>query len=147
MAPCRLCFLLICLQPGLQNVPASQIVGSWRYDLKTLKLNFSPSIRKLLPRSGSKSKDDLGAFSGSIRKVMGHVTITFSPDKSISVTMDSPKLNVKGKWWVTGHKVNTVMYTSKQTVPSLDYLDASGRILAKFEFKKVGTGSAELVRR
>ncbi len=153
-------FCLICVVPAQKSAhshstsvhhalsPAQQLVGSWAYDVATMKLEVNAKGQKTLddPIHGSDARRFVANMQRKLAAALKTMTITFKADRSVVIKGGNPPAEGTGGWIVTGRKVKVVMTDTKQKTPQMELATDGARIHTVYSDPNFGVSKVDLVK-
>src|SRR4051812_23342382 len=97
-------------------------IGTWRYNLATVRLVPSAQVEKQLkdPAHGKEVRTKIDKMIGGLKTQLKPLRLVFKADKSfqaILVGNPNPKL---GTWFIKGKSVSVVMIDTRQSTPKME---------------------------
>lgn len=135
---------------GFQAKPMEkQLVGAWRYDIKTIKMELSPEARASAEKQSGKAAVDAQLQAGirSLKQMLGPIVITFKSDHRFSLTAPGVQRKVTGKWSISGRSVQTKLDQPGPPAPEMTLSADGKRIKTLYRQPGFGTGIVYLVRK
>jgi hypothetical protein len=92
-------------QTNLEN----RIIGTWKYDTKTLQITLSARGKAELSNAGPAGAQRFNAMKGMFGKMMSMATVRFEPGHHFVMSLENPKTHEKrintGTWSIKGSHV------------------------------------------
>ena len=119
LAFCALASTLSFAQSGIEE----HLLGSWKYDPKSVVITLNAQGQKGLASAGPEGPKRLSAMKAAFGRMMGAATVRFEPNHVFELSMENPKTHAKkvvpGKWaFKNGH----VLVTSGNRSPTIDFI-------------------------
>lgn len=122
------------------------VVGTWHYDAKTMKIDLSAKYKKAVAEDAN-VRAQWGQMESNLRALIGKVQLKFMGDHRLTVSVPGEAKTVSGKWSLKGSKVLVVMDRPGQSVPDLT-LAANGKSMAtRYTYGDFGTARLLLLKR
>lgn len=131
-----------------QAASEKQVVGSWKFDTKTLKIEWSAEAKAYAndPKSGTQAKGAMAKVKTDLAKLYGTLTWTFKPNHTFVIAGKTPKDKQTGTWLLYGRKVTVVLTDASHPVPAIE-IDKSGKSMhTTFKESGMGTATVDLVK-
>jgi hypothetical protein len=139
---------LLCSAGAQKGDAAHQIVGKWKYDIATMKLEPNAEGKKALndPKNGDQTRKFVAQMQQRLADGLKGATVTFKADKTVLIMAGKPVVEKTGTWSVSGRSINVIMTDASVRTPKMD-LDKSGKSIHTAYFDpNFGTGRIDLVR-
>lgn len=140
------CFFLLTALAVCQQT-SNQIIGSWKYNTKTMTIAFNANVKKQIAKEGPGAEARIAQMKQSLAQQLSIMTVTFNKGGRMQVTMTGYPSALGGKWSMSGRKIKVVMDDKTQKSPSLELLPGGKQIRASFNQPSFGTGSVNLVKK
>jgi hypothetical protein len=141
------CCLLLVASPVFGQGTKSQLWGSWRYDVKSMKITFNAATKKRIQKEGPGASARIEQMKQGLAKQLGIMTITFARDGRIQVAMDGYPTKLFGNWTLKGKQIKVVMDDKSQKPPQLELLPGGKKIRASFSQPSFGSGAVNLLKK
>ena len=140
-----LIFLSGC-QDGAEDMTA-KVVGTWKYDTDTLRLELAPDLRKDMEAHGDKGAAAMEKSKAGLIKSVQSLVFVFNADGTMQFGMaKTPEMPIaKGKWFARGRSINLEMITPGQTVPDMT-IEPDGQRIKTVTKGDFGAGYIDLVK-
>lgn len=131
------------------KTPAQSVVGAWRYDVTTLKLELNKEAQKHAsdPQHGKEAREMIQKMKASLTETLKTMTITFKGDHTLVITTTTSPNKLLGTWTVDGRSVKVLMTNVKQQTPHMELAKDGKHILTTYTDSSFGVGKVTLVRR
>lgn len=125
---------------------ARKIVGKWRYDVKSIRIEFAPEVKKKLATAKPSEKKRTEAAIADLKKFMGRLRLEFLPDHQFLLRVEGDKEVKRGKWSLSGKSITVTMHDGMMTQPQMTLSNDNKTIRAASTFPGFGTGYANLTK-
>src|SRR5437870_3255329 len=82
------------------KTPAQQVVGTWKYDVSTMKLEPNEKGKKQLndPKTGAQAKAFVAKMQKGLKTMLVTMKITFKADNTLAISGGTPPSKTSGTW-------------------------------------------------
>jgi hypothetical protein len=124
----------------VNNSAQKQIIGVWKYDLNSLKVE--------VPASGkAASKTQNGKqIQAELKKALATTALTFKPGRRLIVTETNPPATAVGTWNLKGRTITVVMTNARSQTPRLELSKDGKHIFSTLTIQGAGTARISLRR-
>lgn len=131
------------------KAPAQAVVGAWKYDVTTLKLELNEAAQKQTndPKHGKEAREMIQKMKAGLTQTLKTMTITFKGDHTLVITTTTSPNKLLGTWTIDGRNVKVLMTNVKQQTPHMEMAKDGKRILTTYTDPSFGVGKVSLVRR
>lgn len=143
------CALALTVLVAAQSKTAThQLLGTWKYDLKTMALEPNAQVKKEMsdPKKGPQIKQVMKELRENLSATLQTMRLTFKADRKVSIVGGSPPSESLGMWTLKGRSISILMTNTKQKTPLME-LDKDGkRIHTIYSDPQFGVGKVDLVK-
>jgi len=142
-----LCLLAVC--PGFAGQtknPARALVGTWRYDLDSIRLDLSAkAISKEKARLGKNYRPSTlrQEAEGGLKPIL----VSFRANRTLVISMVGRPVSQSGTWTLSGRTIKVVMTNLRQKTPSMTLAPNGKRIHVVDTEPGLGVIRVDLVKR
>jgi hypothetical protein len=128
--------------------PVEQLLGTWKYDVATLKIEPNAKTKAYLndPKSGKQAKETMSRLQTSLVKMLKPLKLTFKRDMSFVIATDKPSEKKMGTWNLHDRHVHVVMTDGGQATPEMEIDKTGKRIHTTYTDEGFGVAKVDLVR-
>jgi hypothetical protein len=140
---------LLCVCTGLaQKSPAQLLVGKWKYDVSTMRLELNAKGKQMTsdPKDGPKAKQFLAKFQKQLAEMLKPMKLTFKADRTMSIHAGDPSKSTLGTWSIQGRSIRVIMTDARQKTPAMEITKDGKRIHTVYSDPGFGVGKVDLVR-
>ena len=149
-----LCLILVMGCQGNSHTSAKavpnekQVVGKWKYDLKSFKVELDPNLQAKGELESGKDgfKKEVDMLMVDLKNMVGPLVMNFEANHEFSVIAPGTSKPVRGRWSLKGSTLIIAMDRPGQSTPKMS-LSADGKRI-RTEFDRFGWGKsfADLVK-
>ncbi|HWA84064.1 MAG TPA: hypothetical protein VG820_11540 [Fimbriimonadaceae bacterium] len=123
-------------------------VGTWKYDVATLRLEPNEAAKRELndPKRGKQAQEMMQKMKSSLAETLKTMRIAFKADHKLVITSTKLPDKLLGTWSMTGLKIKVIMTDAKQQTPDLALAKDGKHIVATYADPSFGVGKVNLVR-
>lgn len=128
--------------------PADQLIGTWKYDIATLKIEPNAKARAYLndPKTGKQAKESLARLQKSLVTMLKPLKLTFKRDMAFVISSANPSEKKMGTWNIHDRHVHVVMTDGGQATPEMEIDKTGKRIHTTYTDASFGAAKIDLVR-
>ena len=141
---CLLAYSAVC---AFAESADAKVVGSWKYDIASFRVQIDPKVRADAEQKQGKVKvrEQIESFMQGLKKSVAPMVVSFKKDHTVKITAPSLQKPLTGKWSLKGN-VLAVTMNELRKAPDMKLLPGGKRIRTTFAQPGFGTGYADLVR-
>jgi hypothetical protein len=139
---------LACAQKPKPATPADQLIGIWKYEVTTLKVEPNAKTKAAMndPKTGKQAKEMMSRLQKSLATMLKPLKLTFKSDMSFVISTLNPNEKRMGTWNIHDRHVHVVMTDGGQATPEMEIDKTGKRIHATYSDPDFGLAKVDLVR-
>lgn len=144
-----LLFLAAGISSAQHRSKAPSPVGTWRYDLASLKVTPNDQAKREMakdPKKAEQYNKVVVQLIAGLKAQLKIMKLVFKPNKSFVVLVTKPQTQTLGTWSMTGSTIHVIMVDAKQPTPRMELSKDGKRIITNYSDARFGTARADLVR-
>lgn len=133
--------------PQQASIVERQLVGTWVYDTKTVRINLNATSQKQVANAGAQGKAQLEEMKQGLANIVGRMTLTFQANHVFVAELTGVKDKNLGKWSLRDRDIVVVMEKKDQKVPKMTLAKDGKRITTIYEEPTLGQGLIDMIRK
>lgn len=143
-----LVWLFLCAGAPAQGTRESHVVGTWKYDIKTVRFTTDPQLAEKMrtdPKIAKGAKPILERQKKAIVDMIAPLRIRFNKGGTASITSTKDKVTTVARWSMKGNQI-LMKLNRGEPGPSMELSKDAKIIKVSFFGAGFGTMVADLVR-
>lgn len=130
-------------QPGAAK---TDVVGTWRYDVRSLKLELNDQAQHEVTKEGEKGRQIMAKVMDDMAKTIAPIRFEFAADGTATVSAEGLPQSATGKWKIEGNRLVISGMPTQAAPADMTFTSDRNRILTTYRDENVGTATVDLVR-
>ena len=133
---------------GAKQSAASRLVGTWRYDIQSVKIVTDPKLLEAMrrdPKTASQAPALIAKAKAQILKLIAPIRFGFKANGRVVVSSIRDATKKMGKWRLNALRIQVTMDDPKQQTPKMELNPTGRRITVSYFGAGFGTMNAAMI--